>query len=61
MQDTHTILTEPNKLNKKEGTSKDDWISLTRGNKIVITGRWREETEWEVGWGEKWGDVQDQV
>jgi hypothetical protein len=24
MQDTHTILTEPNKLNKKEGTSKDD-------------------------------------
>ena len=26
-------------------------MSLRRGNKKVITGRWREETEWEGEYG----------
>jgi hypothetical protein len=42
--------TDPQKLNKKEGTSKDARISLRRGNKIIIRGRWRERTWWERGW-----------
>ena len=36
--------TDQKKLNKKEGPSKDARISLRRENKIVIGGRWREET-----------------
>jgi len=36
--------TDSNKINKKEGTSKDARISLRGGNKIVIRGRWREGT-----------------
>jgi hypothetical protein len=39
--------TDPKKLNKKEGWNEDAWISLRRGNKIVIGGRWREGTWWE--------------
>jgi hypothetical protein len=39
---------DPRKLNKKEGPSEDAWISLRRGNKIVIRGRWREGTGREV-------------
>jgi hypothetical protein len=52
--------TDPKKLNKKAGTSKDAWISLRRGNKIFIRGRWREGTGRE-GDGEGTGEVWDQV
>ena len=47
--------TDTKKLNKKEGPVKNVRISLRRGNKIVIGGRWREETGWERGWGKEWG------
>jgi hypothetical protein len=43
--------TDPQKLNEKEGTRKDALISIRKGNKIVIRGRWREETGRESGWG----------
>ena len=46
--------TDPAKLNKKKGSSKEICISLRRGNKIVIRGRWREGTRKE-GVGEEWG------
>jgi hypothetical protein len=36
------IPSDPKKLNKKEDTSEDACISLRRGNKIVLGGRWRE-------------------
>ena len=52
------IPSDPKKLNKKEDTSEDACISLRRGNKIVLGGRWRAETEWEKGW-EKNGSGQD--
>jgi hypothetical protein len=32
--------TDPKELNKKEGPSEEAWISLIKGNKIVIRGRW---------------------
>ena len=36
--------TDPKKLSKSEGPSKEAWISLGRGNKIVIRTKWREGT-----------------
>ena len=42
--------TDPKKLNKKEGPNKDAWISLRRGNKIVIGVRWNEGTGRNRGW-----------
>ena len=49
--------TDPKKLNKKEGPIEKACISLRRGNKIIIRGRWREET-WrkENGGQERWLD-----
>jgi hypothetical protein len=44
--------TDPKKLNKKEGQSKEGRISLRRGNKIVIRCKWREGSGKE---GEKKG------
>jgi hypothetical protein len=41
--------TDGKKLNKKKGTNEGAWISLRIGNKIVIKGRWRERTVWEMG------------
>jgi hypothetical protein len=41
--------TDTKKLNKKEGPVKNVRISLRRGNKIVIGGRWREKTVRERG------------
>ena len=38
------------KLNKKEGTSEEALISLRRGNKVVIRGRWGEGTGRKRGW-----------
>jgi hypothetical protein len=52
--------TYPKKLNKKEGTSEEALISLRRGNKVVIRGRWREVTGREGGWGREWM-IQDYV
>ena len=46
--------TSPNKLNKA-GTREDAWILLKRGNKIFLSGRWRERTGWERRWKGKWG------
>jgi hypothetical protein len=54
-QDTHTIPTDPEKVNKKEDTRKDSCISFRRMNKIAIRGRRREGIEREKGWGEGWG------
>ena len=34
-------FTDPKNLNKKESPRKDVWISLRRGNKTVIGGRWK--------------------
>jgi hypothetical protein len=34
--------TDPKTLNKREGPSKDAWITVRRGNKTVIGGRGRE-------------------
>jgi hypothetical protein len=48
--------TDLKKLNKKESTNDDAWISLRRGNKIVKSGRWKEGTEREVD-----GGIHDQV
>jgi hypothetical protein len=31
--------TGPKKVNRKEGQSKEDWILLRRGKKILIRGR----------------------
>jgi hypothetical protein len=53
LQDTHCTLQRPKKLNKKEDPQEDSWISLRKGNKIVMGGRWRKGMEWERGWGEK--------
>ena len=40
--------TDRKKVNKKEGTNKDAKISLIRrGNKVAISSKWREATEWE--------------
>jgi hypothetical protein len=51
--------TDPKKINKKEGLNKEACISLRRGNKTVLRGRWREETGSE---GDGTGNrVQDQV
>jgi hypothetical protein len=48
--------TDPEKLNTKESTRKEAWISHRRGNKITIRGRWREEIRWGgVGNGEENG------
>ena len=47
-------FTDPKKLNKKKGPSEEAWVSLRRGNKIVLRGRWRERPGWNRGWGEKW-------
>jgi hypothetical protein len=52
--------TDPKKQNKKEGLSENAWISLRRGNKIVIRGKWMEGTGKEWRWREEWG-IQDQV
>lgn len=43
--------TDPRKLNKKEDQSKEACISLRRGNKIVLRGRWWERSGREKGWG----------
>jgi hypothetical protein len=53
--------TDPKKLNKKEGPSKDAWISHRRGNKIVIRCRGREGSGWEREFGEGNGGIQDWV
>ena len=53
--------TDPRRLERKEGTSKDAQVSLGRGNKIVLRGRWREGTGWkrrlggECWWGSESG------
>jgi hypothetical protein len=45
-------LTDPEKLNKKEGPSEDaSIILLRRGNKIIMGGKRRERPGWE--WGER--------
>jgi hypothetical protein len=41
--------TELQKMHNKEGLNKDAWISLRRGNKIVIKGKWKEGTGFERG------------
>jgi hypothetical protein len=46
--------TDPKKLSNSEGPREDVWISLRRGNKIVIWSGWRERTGWERGYGEEW-------
>jgi hypothetical protein len=52
---TRPHSTDPKKLNKKEDPSEDALISLRRGNKIVIGGRWRERTQWKREWRREWG------
>ena len=47
--------TDSKKLNKKENSNKEAWISLRRENKIVIRGSWREGTWWKRDWGVEWG------
>jgi hypothetical protein len=42
--------TDPEKLNKEEATREDAWISLQRGNKTVVRGRWMTGTGWGEGW-----------
>jgi hypothetical protein len=44
-------LTDPMKLNKKEGSSVDNSIPLRRRNKIIMGGRRRERTGWGGGSG----------
>lgn len=44
VQASHTII---RRLSKKRCSKEDAWISLRRGNKIVIRDRWKEETWWE--------------
>jgi hypothetical protein len=39
------------KVGVLECSNEDAGISLRRGNKLVIRGRWREGTRWERGWG----------
>ena len=39
----------PKKLNKTEGPSENSWITLRKGNEMVIGGRWREGSGWERG------------
>jgi hypothetical protein len=40
---------DPKTWGNKEAPSEDMRLSLRRGNKRVIRGRWREETRWERG------------
>jgi hypothetical protein len=49
-------LTDHIKLNKEEHPSVDASIPLSRGNKIIMAGRGREEHGWERG-----GEEQEQV
>ena len=46
-QNVHETLTDPWRLNKKEGLSKDAWITVRR-NKIV-EGKGKEGNGWEKG------------
>ena len=39
--ETHATGHRPKEANKKEGLSEDASISLRKGNKIVVGGRWR--------------------
>ena len=41
----------PKKLSYKEGPNQYAWISLRRGNRIDIRGRWRGGPGWERRWG----------
>ena len=55
-----THLTDLKNLNKKEGPSEDTWISLRRGNKLVMGGRGREGPVWARGMGRQdqaWGEA----
>ena len=46
VQDNHTTSTDPKNLGNKESPREDVRITLRRGNKIVIRGRWKEGTGW---------------
>jgi hypothetical protein len=34
------LSTDPKKLNNTEGPKEDEWLSLSRGNKIDIRSEW---------------------
>ena len=46
--------TDPRRLDKEEGISKDAWHSLAKGSVMVIEGRWRKGCGWESELGGKW-------
>ena len=51
------FLSYSKKLNKKKGPSKDAWITLRRGHKIIIGDRGRERTGGKGGGRLEWGSM----